>query len=285
MRAYLQIRNDIDGYGAVADTVRAVETVAASNIQRIRNATLSRSAYVEELRAILASFSRHFPLERGRLPRRASAGSRALLVLGGDRGMVGGLYNGLIGALAAARGNYDKVVVVGERVAKYAHEEGIAIDEVLPGIPDRAAREDTAPVSDRAIAEFQDGDWRQVDVLYARFSSLTVQAPGIDTFLPFTFSPAQAAEPETGQPLGLPIFRPSIGGVAEELLKRYAALFFHSIASEAKLSEFAARTVATENAAAKAEEQMGRSRLKYFKERRRDFSQKQIESFFAHRTL
>ncbi len=284
MRAYLQIRNDIEGYGVVADTVRAVETVAASNIQRIRNATLSRNAYIDQLRSMLAAFSRHYPLERGRLPRKTEAGVRVLMVIGGDRGMVGGLYNSLVGALAEARGRYDRIVAVGERIAKYALEEGIKVDETLPGVPDSVAREDTGAVSDRAIDEFQNGDWREVDILYSQFSSLTVQTPDIDQFLPYAFT-SEDTEPAEDAPLGLPIFSPSKDGVAENLLKRYAALFFHSIASEAKLSEFAARTVAMENAGAKAQEQMDKARLQYFKERRRDFSQKQIESFFAHRSL
>lgn len=284
MRAYLQVRSDIEGYRAVVDAVKAVETVAASHIQRLRNATLAGDSYVETVRSMLAAFSRHHSFAGNRLLCPKAEGDRVLVVLGGDRGMVGGLYGALIAEAVSRRAGYDRVVTVGERMEKYAREEGITLTTALPGPSDDVYGKETQDLSDLILGGFLDGDWRSVDILHAKFISLGVQQPVITGFLPFNFTETAARPAETA-PLGLPLFVPASSAVADALLKRFAALFFYSLVSEAKLSEFAARTLAMENAGNKAQEQIERARLDYFKERRRDFSQKQIESFFAHRAL
>ncbi len=283
MRAYLKTRGDVAGYEAVADAVKAVETVAASNIQRSRNAALSQSAYISAVSGILAAFRRHHSFEDSRLTRPRAAGDRVLMILSSDRGMVGGLYSRVVATAQQIAGDYDRLVSVGEKATKHARDEGLELSAALAGIPDRAQTEEIEALSGQAVHEFLEGGWRSVDILYPRFASLAVQEPTVVPFLPFHFTAAPDAPPEG--PLGLPILDPSGNAVADELLARFAALYFHSIAAEAKLSEFAARTLAMEQAGNKARQRIEQVKLRYFKERRRDFSRKQIESFFAHRAL
>lgn len=69
------------------------------------------------------------------------------------------------------------------------------------------------------------------------------------------------------------------------MLENYVKVSFAEIALETKLSELSARTVAMEDAAAKTEKLIKKTTLGYSKERRESETQKQLESFSAHKIL
>ena len=85
--------------------------------------------------------------------------------------------------------------------------------------------------------------------------------------------------------MGFPIFEPSKNLIFERLLKKYIKVFFYKTIMEAKLSEFSARVITTEQAANETKEAVRVLKLTYFKERQRNLTQSQIESFVAHQVL
>ncbi len=281
MRTYVQTKGDIGGLQAVSDAVKAVEMVAASHIHRLRKAALSLEEYVIELRQMLGEFTSYHAIGDNPLLRRKTDGEAMLIVVIGDRGLVGGLYNEIISELGRIRGRYGRIIVVGGRGDRLMREEGMRPERTLPAPSDLMTGAESAAISDFALTEFEGGRARSVDVLYSKFVTLAVQRPHVSAFLPFEMGDVPAADAEPG----IPIFEPSKRHVADELLRRYIGMFFSAILSEAKLSEFAARTVAMEHAGSQADDEVRKVTLRYFKERRRDISRKQIESFFAHKAL
>ncbi len=281
MRSYLQTMADIEGLQSVADAVKAVEKTAASNIRRLRLAAPSQEEYVAEVRRLLQDFLSYRSLPDNPLLRTKEEGGAMLIAIFGNRGLVGGLYNTLAERLMKLKDGYDRVIVVGDRGVRVFREAGLAAEAFLPGPSDRLASQELADISRFAVTEFESGRARSVDILYPRFVSLAQQEPHVTPFLPLALTRPPGAPPNPG----LPIFAPSAEAVADQLIRRYLAMFFMAVMSEAKLSIFAARTLAMENAGALAEGEVRKVTLKYFKERRRDLTQKQIQSFIAHRTL
>jgi len=314
MPKYTKIKQQIVGIEAVAESVKASEDVAASRLHLLRNVTGNLRDYVDDLRRMLEAFAVHHELATNRFFHAGSGGSRLLLAIGFDRGLTGGLDNRLTEATVAVASEYDRVVAVGQRLVRKLTEEGIGLAKELPAPSDQVTDEECSAISQFAIDAYVSGQASQVDVLIPEFESLAVQTPGRLPFLPLqsnhltdvgdvsTLGRAvgrdQAATPVRGVGRdqtagtgrraampggdGWPLFLPSPREVADGLIQTYLRMFFKSRLTEAKLSELAARTVACEHAATQAQDQADAMTNRYFKERRRELSRRQIESFFAH---
>jgi len=116
---------------------------------------------------------------------------------------------------------------------------------------------------------------------------LANQVPNKVHFLPFDFSSAETFARKDvhfdQKNQGLPLFEPSKQKTFDDLLDKYIGVVFRKIIFEAKLSELSARTVAMEHATAKTQEIIEKLHLKYAKNRRRTVTQRQLESFAAHK--
>lgn len=281
MPKYLRIKTEIEGVSALSEAVRAVEVVAASHIHQLRKAAGVLQDYIADVRRVLVDVSAFYALEKHPLLRPKEHGSRVLIVVTGDRGLVGGLYLSVLEAFAEARSRYDRIAVIGEAGKRLFDDEGFRADDVLPDVSPSVTAEEAGKISGYALGQFVEGDAAAVDVLYPRFVSIAEQRPTIAPFLPFAIGSVNDGAPSSG----LPIFEPSRSAVADRLLRVYVGLFFTALLSEAKLSEFSARTVAMEHSAAQADGQVRSATFRYFKERKRDLSRSQIESFFAHKSI
>lgn len=303
MPKYTNIKKQIVGLEAVAESVKASEDVAASRLHLLRNVTRHLRGYVDELRLMLEAFAVHHELVGNRFfhaedPSSIRSTKKLLVAVGFDRGLTGGLDNRLVEATVAAVPEYGQLAVVGQRLARQLKDEGVAIDEVLEAPSDQVTDDECLKISQFAIDAFVSGRAVHIDVLIPEFESLAVQQPGRLPFLPLRpegltdigeISPQAPPEgrPDPGQapPLdgdGWPLFLPSPRAVADGLIQSYLRMFFKSRLAESKLSELAARTVACEHAATQAKDEVDAMTNRYFKERRRELSRRQIESFFAH---
>jgi F-type H+-transporting ATPase subunit gamma len=295
MPTYTRLKQEIGGIQAVAEAVKATEEVSASRIHRLRRISQASRDYIADLQRLLRAFGRHHALTGGQYFSDRPAGERLLILLGFDRGLTGGLDNRLLEAFLKSLDRYDQVVAVGERLGRLLAAEGIRPIQQFSSPSDQIADAEVAAIERLAIDSFETGRCRSVDVLYARFDTLAVQEPEFSRFLPLTperlrgaigGSDAAAASPaadDSAPPAGWPLFLPNPAAVADSLVRTYIKAFFRSRLTESKLSELAARTVTCEHAGQQADDQVQRMRHAFFKERRRELSQRQISSFFAHR--
>ena len=60
-------------------------------------------------------------------------------------------------------------------------------------------------------------------------------------------------------------------------------MFTYKVIAEAQLSELSARTVTAEHATVKTNHIIREMKLNYFKERKREMTQMQLESFLVHK--
>jgi F-type H+-transporting ATPase subunit gamma len=281
MKSYLEYKNHIQGFSDVSETVKTVEKISASSVHYLKQKVVFLNTYTAEVEKVL---SRLALFHRGAchpLLRKKRKGRKALVILTGDKGLVGGLWHGVVGVLLGNIEQYQdgSIVVVGSKGGSYLKEEGIAIEKVFAQFSDIPRNEEAKRVTDYIFGKFTSGIFSQVDILYPRFISLAEQTPGFLPFLPFEFKLAEGRN----EGAGLPIFEPSGPKVFGNLLQKYIGISFYKVVMETKLSEFSARTVAMEHAAAKTEELIRELALSYAKERHRFITQRQIESFTAHK--
>jgi len=279
MKTYLVYKSQIQGFENVSETVKVVEKVAASSVHFLRQEVNNLDLYSQEIEKILSRLSLFYQKSTHPLLQKKS-GKRMLVVLTGEKGLVGGLWHNVINTFLTNRVEYDEVVVVGSKGESYLKEEGAPIVKFFPssdGLPQEA---EIKQITDYVFDKFTEFNFSKIDILYSKFFTLSQQEPVIINFLPFQF---KLSSIEAG--IGLPIFEPSKSIIFDRFLQKYINIFFHKIIMETKLSEFSARMVTMEHASAKTEEFVQKFTFDYIKERRRLVTQKQLESFAVHKII
>jgi len=290
MKSYVKYKNQTEGLKDVSETVKTVEKIAASAVHFLRRKVSALDAYTAETEKALARLSAFYLKEDHPLLRKREKGERALIVVTGDKGLVGGLWHRIVNAVLENSGRYRTLIAVGAKGEGYLKEESAPAEKPFAGFSGGSEEEEIRGVMDYVFGEFKKGKFSRVDIAHPKFVSLTKQEPAFTSFLPFEFGLAEGtgfgkAGSERASAGGLPIFEPSKQRLFDELLRKYIGVFFRKIIMEAKLSELSARTVAMERAASKTEELIKKLKVGYAKERRRRITQGQLESFAAHRAL
>lgn len=286
MKTYLAHKNQVQGLRDVSETVKTVEKIAASSVHFLKQEVASLNSYALEIEKILARLSLFYRKENHPLLQERNTGKRALIVLTGNKGLVGGLWHAVVSALLENIHQYQAVISIGAKGEAYLKEESGQAKRLFLQTPDILQKQDIEKITDYIFDGFKKGIFRQVAVLYPQFISLAKQSPLLVSFLPFRFVLAAKAGGEFSEgALGLPIFEPSRRKLFDRLLQKYIGLFFYKIVMETRLSELSARTVAMEHASAKTSRLIQKFTLDYLKERRRVITQKQLESFAVHKTI
>jgi len=274
MKSYIAHKNQIQGVKDVSETVKTVEKIAASSVHFLKQEVSELNTYAAEIERVLTRLFLFYQKEDHPLLQKRTMGRKTLVVITGDKGLVGGLWHGVINTFLKNVKQYQSIIVIGAKGENYLKEENIPIIKSFTLL-------EIEPISNYIFKEFKKGIFSQVDILYPQFIFLAEQTPNFIPFLPFEFKPAK----EKKSSEGLPIFEPSKRKIFDNLLQKYIEVFFHKIIMETKLSELSARTVAMEHATTKTEELIQKSTLDYTKERRRIITQRQLESFTAHKII
>lgn len=291
MKKYLIYKRRINEFENVGETVRIIEKTAASHIHLLKKQVNILSDYKKDVGTVLKRLSKFWQGKKHPLLEKRGAGIKAILIITGDKGIVGGLYHNLINRILERKNYYQKIWVLGKKGMEYLNEENIKA-ELLPFESDGLINPDKIEEMGTIFFNyFQNNNPQSVDILYPRFISLTKQEPIIANFLPFDFKGASENEedefiksgPEDNE--GFPIFEPSKKDIFSPLLKKYISIFLIELALETKLSEFSARTITAEHAVSVTKDIVRDLNLKFLKERRKLLTQKQLESFIAHQTI
>jgi len=288
MKKYLEYKNEIQGFEDVIETVKTMEKIAASHIHLLKNEVRDLETYIQILEEIISRLLLFYAEENHPLLSPKVSGKNSIVIITGDKGLVGGLYHNSINLFLPKAKNYQSLISVGNKGESYLKEERIMVDKTFPNSSEVPKAEEITAITDYIFSEFERGEIKKVDIIYPQFISLSQSRPKLVQFLPFKFG-LNRINPKKGLPagesLGFPIFEPSRRKIFSRLLKKYIKVFFYEIITEAKLSEFSARTITTEQAAAKTEDLIRKLKVTYVKERRIIMAQKQIESFAIHQTI
>lgn len=302
MKSYLSYTNEIEGFKAVEETVRVVEKSSASHIHFLRKKVLVLTVYKEQIQTTLNRLSRFYRNANHPLLKEESSGEKALLVITGTKGIVGGLYHELVNEAVAQQSGYRHIWVIGKKGIEYLAEENIRAEELFPAgaQAEEFQMQEINKMSSELFNRFQAMGLKKIDVLYSQFLSLAQQKPAIVEFLPFNFVSADASlahktlkgyreafggESQDKSADGFPIFEPSKKFIFDILIKKYIDVSFAELILKSKLSEFAARTVTAENAIKETEELIGSLRRDFLKDKHRAITQQQLESFSARQTI
>jgi F-type H+-transporting ATPase subunit gamma len=266
MASAREIRRRIRSIKNTAQITKAMEMVSAVKMRRAQGAAVSGRPYSEQIMALLgglvgrSDLGELHPLLEARPIERS-----VLIVITADRGLAGALNANTIREagtiLQNARPKPVSVVSVGRRGRDWLSRHGVEILADFSGLPDRPTVLDIAPIARLMTDGYAAKQFDQVDIIYSRFQSTTLQRPQVLQLLPIeppsSFSRRYADfvfEPDATEVLGL-------------LLPRFVEVEIYHALLEARASEHSARMVAMHNATQNANEVVQELTLSYNKAR------------------
>jgi len=232
----------------------ALQKVSSARLVNDRKAMESSGRYTERLTGILNEICVTVPNFDNPLlaESRTDKLSSLLIAFGSDRGLCGSFNTALTRELERFAGTRHpgnvQLVVVGRILNRRARRLGLRIERFF-NQPSRHARATCIDaITTMAIDSFTGDNFREVLVMYTKFSSGVVQTPVVERVLPAPFTPGECAGTFRAA-----CFEPGPDRIIERLLPEFVRqaidhAFLQSIASE-NAARQAAMTRASENAA------------------------------------
>ena len=230
-----------------------MEMVATAKMRRTQQRAQAGRPYTEKIRQVIADLAVE-PSIRGKIPpllQKREVKKIALVHLGTDRGLCGGLNTNLNRAVAEFISQQKipvTVVTVGRKARAFARIAKLEVRAEFSGLSDRATMQETMPISRVVIDDYSKGEVDLVYLAYPNFVSTMVQKPTIQTLLPI-----EPAKLPAGQ-VAEYIYEPDPFSVLNELLPRFVEMEIYHAVLEVIASEQSARMVAMRNASDNAED-------------------------------
>jgi F-type H+-transporting ATPase subunit gamma len=285
------IRRRIKSVKNTSQITKAMQMVAAAKMRKAQSAAVVGRPYAQLLNEIMAeAATRTVGFDHPLLQSRPVA-KRAVILVGTDRGLCGGLNSNLFREASKLDKNTTVFITAGKKAAQFVArtKRTLAAEFSYKDTPDFA--------EGRAISKFVQqlflkGEVDAVDILFPRFVNTLVQTSTTIQFLPMGKVSAATAgvnEPKQELPAGSATdvfdFEPDEETVLGALLPHSLNFQMHQILLETKASEQSARMVAMKNATDNAKQIIKDLTLEYNKLRQANITKELLEITTAQMAL
>ncbi len=285
MQTYKYYEDLTEAILGVGETVKIIEKISAGTARSLEDQVDQMKKYIQTIEMILARLLIFYRNNQHPLLKNNSVHSkRALVIITGQKGLVGGLWQEVLEKFFENKNRYQALIVIGEKGKNKLQGLHINVNKFFVHPIQKewslSSQIATEGIMKYVLEHFYQGDFETVDVLYPQFHSLINQSPIITPLLPFQFDFKDSVSGD-----GLPVFEQSKKRIFGKLLDKYIHSFFSAIILEAKLSELSARTVSMEYASNTTDKLIKKLNFQYHKNRRMIITQRQLENFNARRGL
>jgi F-type H+-transporting ATPase subunit gamma len=258
-----------------------MEMVSAAKMRKSQEAALMARPYAEAALRILENVSESIEPRKHILLERRETKNICLFVVTSDKGLCGGLNNGVIKeASKIIKKNEDKgrkvsVVAIGKKAEGYFRKAKTNLIAVFNGIGDTVELKETLPISKLLIDDFRDKKFDKVMAVYTNFVSTLKQETKTKTILPITRRSLEetieeiedvALKDGDGMNNGNNLeykFEPSSSEVLCKLLPNLIEIQSYHIILESNASEHSSRMVAMKTATDSARDMLEDLNLLY----------------------
>lgn len=240
-----ELRNRRDAVETVGNVVTAMRATAAGRIQAAQRAMSAARQYREVVVRALAAADPQVKLPVSK----STQGGRLLIVLMSEQPLCGGFNHAVVDSAIAAhrdlsRDSKIELVAVGQRGSRVMTARGLKPDHIEPGSTSLAGlRSLVRRLAVRVDHGYVTGAFTTVDVVYARYRSVSEQVPTIARVLPIDPS----VIPRSHNPIAFCRYLPDPQLIAG-LISQFAYISLYHGAAESYASEQASRLVAMDGA-------------------------------------
>lgn len=270
MPSLKEVRNRITSVSSTQQITSAMKMVSAAKLRRAQDAITQMRPYAQKLREILENLSASLDSSEGVYSRKRDVKKVLVVVITSNRGLCGGFNSSVIKkAVADIRDNYSNAQVsylaIGKkggdffRKTKYtaAFPELGNTNELF----DNMNYAKTAPVAERIMKSFADGEFDKVVLYYNQFKNAAVQITQAEAYLPV--EPTKGAKASKTDYL----FEPGKEEIVQDLIPRSLKTQLYKGLLDSFASEHGARMTAMHKATDNAKELLRNLRISYNKAR------------------
>jgi len=281
MASLRDIRRRIRSIGSTAQITRAMQMVAASKMRKAQDATLVTRPFAQLLYRIQRHASTHSTDLSHPLAAVREVKTRAVILVGTDKGLCGSLNSNLFRVAAQFDPASTVYIAVGKRAAQFIarSRRRLAAEFTITDTPRFA---EARPIATVARDMFLNSEVDEVRIVATRFvNTMTQQAVSVE-LLPIGeikslkipgADPEQDLEADTAEVL----FEPSAQAVLDYLFGHYLNIVVYRALLEAKASEQSARMVAMTSATDNATDLIKDLALEYNKLRQGNITKELLE--------
>lgn len=254
-----EVRNRITSVSSTQQITSAMKMVSAAKLRRAQDAVTQMRPYANKLKEILENLSASLDSSEGIYSRQREVKNVLLIVITSNRGLCGGFNANVIKAVNRLveeqyKGCKVSVLPVGKKGADFFRKTdfgivGTDMPRNLNELFDRLTFANAAPVAEKVMEAFAQGEFDRVDLIYNHFKNAAVQITTVEQFLP-----VQAPVREKSAPAVDYIFEPNKQYIVEDLIPRSLKTQFFKALLDSLAAEHGARMTAmhkaTDNAGA-----------------------------------
>lgn len=242
------LKRRIKSIQSTRKVTRAMQLVSAAKMRKAQDAVVKSRTYASLAWDLITSLGPGVNFDHPLLAIYPDAEKTAVLVLGTNRTLVGGLNTNLGRKLLDVRQQARSVdaVVYGKQAARVTTRVGQTIVADFPKEERTITSEDIYTLARYVTDAYITGEYKAVYIVYNHFVSTLVQRPTVRQLLPFMPYKNNHQSEEEKQPEYL--FEPSPNQVLEHLLPRILESQIYQLVLESNASEHSARMVMMKNA-------------------------------------
>lgn len=270
MASLKEVRNRITSVSSTQQITSAMKMVSAAKLRRAQDAVTQMRPYAQKLREILENLSASLDSSEGVYSREREVKKVLVVVITSNRGLCGGFNSSVIKrAVADVRQNYSGAQVsylaIGKKGGDFFRKTTIspAFSELgnTNVLFDSLNFSKVAPVAERIMKSFADGEFDKVILYYNQFKNAAVQITQAEQFLPVIPTKGEKAS-KTDY-----IFEPKKEEIVQDLIPRSLKTQLYKALLDSFASEHGARMTAMHKATDNAKELLKNLRISYNKAR------------------
>lgn len=279
-----EIKSRINSVKNTGKVTKAMEMVSASKMKKAQSRMAAAVPYADGLYEIVRRIGVVKDYKHPLMEKRDEINSVAVIVIGPDRGFVGGLISNLLIEGDRFADNIRKGVNA-EILGISLHRKGLDIVNNLglkslyhfSEYKDNPTTSDLTAIVRSIVDGYTTKRFDEVYILYTHFINTLVQKPAIKKLLPISFDNLEAREEEIEKNEISYEFEPSVNEVLDMLIPEYFENQLYASILDSIASEHSARMVTMKNATDNAKDLGKELQLKYNKSRQAAITQEIIE--------
>lgn len=271
MPSLKEVRNRITSVSSTQQITSAMKMVSAAKLRRAQDAITQMRPYAQKLREILENLSASLDSNEGVYSRSRDVKKVLVVIVTSNRGLCGGFNSSVIKrAVTDIRENYANAQVSYLAIGKKGNDffRKSRFPAAFPELGNTNELFDgmnyakTAPVAERIMKSFADGEFDKVIVYYNQFKNAAVQITQAEQFLPVVPTKTAGKSSKTDY-----IFEPKKEEIVQDLIPRSLKTQLYKALLDSFASEHGARMTAMHKATDNAKELLKHLRISYNKAR------------------
>lgn len=272
-----QIKSRIRSIENTRKITRAMETISAAKLSRIKNSFYAARSYSASLEAVLKRFlSDIAPAQNPLIKKREQIKNVAVCIIASDTGLCGTYNNNIIKKTEVFLGDRDRenirLIAVGKQVFAHFKNKGYPVTRSHIGLFGRYSVKISQELVNELTSIFLSEEADEIYIAYTHFNSNLRHSPIVEKFL--------GIDLEEGERRYY-IFEPDAQKILDDMMPRYLISKMNTIIMDAFTAEHSARMLAMKTATDNADDLIDTLTLARNKARQSQITREVVEIAMA----